>query len=233
MAAPSQPEERGLGRPSAQGNVSPRTDAAVTEPRRREVMVLVLGALITRGERLARAAGAVDLLVVVVAATVQVSVHAGMTSRNCERRRRLDVDGCTARRERVTGTEPDAGAAQVPGVAGPGANLAGLTSVRRALPARLSSWRRIAVRMKAVRLALKPSSTSRSICPRSASPTLMVTFRSCPPLPRRFPENVPALSHGPAAAAPRAARPSGGHAPKRRSGAPVSRGPASIVRGGV
>jgi hypothetical protein len=55
------------------------------------------------------------------------------------------------------------------------------TSVLRATlcstaAARTTSWARIAERMKSVRLAQKPSWTSRSICPRSTGPRLMVIF---------------------------------------------------------
>ncbi len=73
-----QPKVRGAGRPRAQGSTSPQRDAAVTRPRHRDVMLIGRGTLVTAAKRFARAAGAVYLLVVVVAAIVQVSVHAGI-----------------------------------------------------------------------------------------------------------------------------------------------------------
>jgi hypothetical protein len=73
-----QPKVRGAGRPRAQGSTSPQREAAVTRPRHRDVMLIGRGTLVTAAKRFARAAGAVYLLVVVVAAIVQGSVHAGI-----------------------------------------------------------------------------------------------------------------------------------------------------------
>lgn len=73
-----QPEVRVANRSCAQGSGSPQTDVPrATHRHHRGVMVIDRGKLVRKVKHLARAAGAVNLLIMLIAVIVQVSGHAG------------------------------------------------------------------------------------------------------------------------------------------------------------